>query len=239
MFTGDNDFNVIVANGKTTGLANISSGASVSVANISVTTDNNGDFKVGENNYTVTDADGSVTFITGSNGAVSNIEGLNGTLKTNSQNVTVNGAELTTNDTDVTISSAGSNITKVEGVGCGDVLSGDIDSAAVVVTVTSANDVASWQINSRNYKLTGDSDGVSVTGSRIDGLSANASLEVGAAGNYLVNNTSLNAKIGDTIIGTAENSAYIYDPNNIPLNVNTMTTEEIAAQAGVSTTYQT
>lgn len=87
----------------------------------------------------------------------------------------VNGAALTTNDTDVTISSAGAGISQINGVGHGDVLSGDIDAAVVLVTVTSAADWALWHLNNRNYMLTGDNDGVKVTGNRIDGLDSSAS----------------------------------------------------------------
>ena len=237
--TGDNDFNVIVSDTKTTGLANISAGASVEVANVNVTTDNNGEFKVGENLYTINDADNSVTFITGSNGAVENVTNFSGSLNTNSRNVTINGAALNTNDTDVTISSAGAGISQINGVGSGDVLSGDIDSARVSVTVTSADDTALWSLNNRTYTLTGDADGVLITGNRIDGLDNAASLEVGAAATYLVNNTPLDAKIGDTIIGTAEGSAYIFDPNNVPLDVSSMTDDEISAQVGISTEFAT
>ena len=237
--SGDDDFNVIIENSKTTGLANISASASVSVNNLNVTTDENGDFNVGENLYTINDVDNSVTFITGSNGEVSNITNFNGTLNTNSHNVTVNGVALTANNTNVTISSAGTGISQINGVGSGDVLSGDIDSAAVLVTVTSADDTVLWRLNSKTYMLTGDNDGVQVTGNRIDGLDIAASLEVGAAGTYLVNNTPLEAKIGDTIIGTAEGSAYIFDPNNVPLDVSTMTDDEISAQVGISTEFAT
>ncbi len=235
--TGDSDFNVIVADSMVTELVNISAGASVDVASVDVTTDNNGDFKVGENTFTINDADGSVTFVTNGNGEVANVTNFSGTLNTSARNVTVNGAVFSTNNTNVTISSANENITRLEGVGSGDILSGDIDSATVLVTVASADDTALWRLNSRTYMLTGDNDGISVTGSRIDGLDNAASLEVGAAGTYIVNGEVLSTRVGDTIIGTAEGSAYVFDPNNVPLNVNNMTDEEIAAQTGISSSY--
>ena len=237
--TGDSDFNVIVSDSKTTGLANVSAGATVNAKTMNVTTNNNGEFKVGENLYTVNDADNSVTFITGSTDEVVNVTNFSGTLNTNSRNVTVNGAALTTNNTDVTISSAGTGISRIDGLKSGDSLSGTLDSSTVMVTVGSADDVVSWSLNSKTYTMMRDNDGVSVTGNRIDGLDNSARIKVSAAGTYIVNNTVLNAKIGDTIIGTAEGSAYIFDPNNVPLNVETMADDEIAANVGISTDYST
>ena len=236
---GDNDFNVIVSDGKTNSLANISAGASVSVANVNVTTDNNGNFKFGEYVYSVNDSDGSVTFITNSTGSVENIIGLNGTLKTTARNITINGGTFTTTNTDVTISSAGANITRVEGLDSGDTIGGNLDSSTVVMPSTTNTDISVLTINERTYTLENDSDDVLLTGNRIDGLNSGASLTVGAAGSYIVNNTALTAQIGDVFIGTAEGSAYVFDPNNIPLNVETMSDDELAAQVGISTDYST
>lgn len=235
--SGDNDFNVIVSDGKTSGLANISSGASVSVAGMNVTTDNNGDFKVGEYVYSINDSDGSVTFITNSTGSVENIIGLNGTLKTTARNITINGGTFTTTNTDVTISSAGLNITRIDGLNSGDTIGGNLNSSTVIMPAATDTDTSVLTINERSYSLSNDSDGVSLTGNRVDGLNSGASLTVDAAGSYLVNNTALDARIGDIFIGTSEGAAYIYDPNNVPLDITNMTDEEIAAQAGVSTNY--
>lgn len=237
--SGDNDFNVIVSDGKTSGLANISSGASLSVAGMNVTTDNNGDFKVGEYVYSVTDSDGSITFVTNNTGSVEDIIGLNGMLKTTARNVTINGGKFTTTNTDVTISSAGANITRVDGLNSGDSIGGNLDSSTVAMPATTDTDTSVLTINERSYRLGNDSDGVLITGNRIDGLNSGASLTVGAAGSYLVNNTTLDARMGDVFIGTSEGAAYIYDPNNVPLDTSSMSDEEITSQVGITTTYNT
>ena len=236
--TGDTDYNVIVENSTTTGLVNISSGASVSVANIFVTTDNNGDFKVGENNYSINDTvDGSVTFATGYNGAVENVTNFAGTMKTSAQNVTVNSMAFTTSNTDASIISAGTGISRVEGLTSGDTVSGNLDTTTILMPSTSDSDVSTLTITNTSYTLANDANGVEITGKRIDGLDYGASLQTNAAGVYTVNGTTLTAKVGDIFIGTSEGAAYIYDPNNVPLDANTMTTEEIAAQAGISENY--
>ena len=234
---GDNDFNVVVENSKTVGLNNISSGATVSVSNIFVTTDSNGTFQIGKNVYTINDDDGSITFTTSNNGAVENITNFAGTLKTSAQNVTVNGAAFATTNTDASIISAGVGISAIQGLVSGDTISGDLKLAAALIPGTTNTDINILTINERSYSLGNDSDGVAITGNIIDGLNSGASLTVGAAGSYLVNNTPLNAKIGDVFIGTSEGAAYIYDPNNVPLDTTSMSDDEIAVQAGVSTNY--
>ena len=239
---GDEDFNVIVTGGATADLVNISAGASIDVVNMNVTTDNNGDFTFEDYVYTIDDTvDGSVTFTTDSKGAVSNISNFAGVMKTSAQNVTVNGSAFTTSNTDVSISSAGTGISEINGLVSGDSISGALDTTAVLIPATTDTDTnrSIVTVNSIGYTLIGDDDGVTLIDNSIYGLNGSAALQIGKAGTYLVNNTTLTTNIGDTIIGTAEGSAYIYDPNNVPLNINTMTDDEIAAQAGISTDYST
>ena len=236
--SGDNAFDVLVTDSKTTELANISSGATINVNNLDVTTDNNGDFTFGTDTYVINDTlDNSVTFVTDYNGEVKNITGLTGTLKTTKNTATVNGAAFETTNTDVTITAADSYITRVEGLISGDTISGVLDSATVLMSATTNTDTNILTINERRYTLGNDSDGISIKSNIIEGLSNGASLTVGAAGSYLVNDTALEAKAGDVFIGTEENSAYIYDANNIPLEIETMTDEEIQSQAGITANY--
>ena len=230
---GDTDFDVIVSDSKTVEIVNISAGASLSVSSVLVETNNNGHFNFGTDTYTINDTvDNSVDFSIGQDGAVENITNLSGSMKTSAQNVTVNGTAFTTSNTDASIISAGIGISRVEGLVSGDTVSGELENTAVVMSSDGI-----LNINERNYILSGDSDGIEITGNRIDGLDRNASLEVGAAGTYIVNDTELTAKIGDTIIGTAENSAYVFDKNNLPLDTSQMSDDEIASQTGVANSY--
>ena len=234
---GDTDFDVIVSDSKTVEIVNISSGASLSVASVNVETDNNGDFTFETDTYTIEDSDGSVTFVTKSDGTVDEIKDFAGTLKSSAQSVTVNGTAFNTSNTDASIISAGVGISRVEGLVNGDSVSGSLDTTTILIPATSETDTAIITVNSVSYTIANDSDGVEVTGNRIDGLSNNASIMVGAAGSYIVNNATLTAQIGDIFIGTAEGSAYVYDPNNLPLDTSQMSSEEIAEQVGINTTY--
>ena len=234
---GDEDFNVIVEEGHTKGLANISAGATVSMDSKEVTTDNNGEFTFMSDHYTIEDSDGSVTFITGYNGKVENIKNFEGTLKSSAQSVTVNGAAFSTTNTDTAIISEGVGISRIENLSSGDTISGSLDTTTILIPAANETDTAIITVNSIGYTLASDSDGVEITGKRMDGLDNQASLMVGAAGTYTVNNTELTAQIGNIFIGTAEGSAYIYDPNNLPLDTDEMTDEEIAKQSGINATY--
>ena len=239
--TGDEDYNVIVESGTVKALANISAGASVNVANMNVTTDNDGEFKIGETAFKVTNEEGNATFETDGKGAVKNVN-LNGTISSSANNLTVNGAAVYTSDTDATISSAGSNITLIDGLATDDTVSGDIDSAMVIMPGSTESDTSRLTINGIGYTLENDTDGVIFNGYNsnarvILGLSGGASIKVGAAGKYLVNATPLEAKIGDVIIGTPEFAAYIYDPDKALLNVSTMDDDEIVSQAGIKSSY--
>ena len=49
-----------------------------------------------------------------------------------------------------------------------------------------------------------------------------------------MNNTRLQARIGDIFVGTSEGSAYIYDPNYIPLHATKKTANQNATQVGIA-----
>ena len=235
---GDDDFDVIVADSKTAGFVNISAGASIKVASVDIMTDNNGEFKVGEYVYNVNDTvDGNVTFTTDANGAVKDINDFTGTLNTSARNVTVNGSAFTTTNTDVTITSADNVITQVEGLVNGDSISGALDSATVIISANEDSDTVEVAVNSTGYTLTGDTTGLEIKDDVISGLDSGAKLQISAAGVYNVNGATLITKVGDTIVGTAEGSAYIYDPNNLPLDVTNMSDDSISAQVGISNSY--
>ena len=236
---GDEDFDVLVTDGSTTALTNISAGASVSVDSISATTDNNGDFTFATDTYKIEDTNNSVTFVTGKKGAVTNITDFSGTMQTSAQNVTVNGAAFTTSNTDASIISAGTGISRIEGLVSGDSVGGALDTTTILMATTSDTLKSILTVNDISYTLAGNAENVSITGNVIDGLETGGALEISHAGLYVVNNTALTVNVGDVIIGTAENSAYIYDANNVPLDIETMTDDEIASQAGISTNYST
>ena len=234
--TGDSDFNVIVEGGITSGLNNIGSGSSISVDSMKVTTNGNGNFTFTSDNYAVEDVDGSVTFETRYDGKVTNITDFAGTLKSSAASVTVNGTDFTTSNTDALIISEGAGITRIEGLNSGDTISGSLTNTTVIIPATET-DTTTITVNSVGYTLAGDVDGVGLTGKRISGLADKASLMVGEAGTYIVNDNELTAQIGDVFIGTEEGSAYIYDPNHLPLDVEDMSESEIEAQVGIKTEY--
>ena len=238
---GDEDFNVIVESGTVKAVTDISAGASVSVANVNVTTDNDGEFKIGDTIFKVTNEEGNATFETDGKGAVKNVN-LNGDISSSANNLTVNGAAIYTSNTDATISSTGPNILAINGLSTDDTVSGDIDPAIISMPGSTESDTSRLTINGIGYTLDNDTDGVIFDGYQsgarvIYGLSGGASLRVGAAGTYSVNATPLEARIGDVIIGTPEFAAYIYDPAKALLNVSTMDDDEIVSQAGINSSY--
>ena len=239
--TGDEDYNVIVESGTVKAVTNISAGATVNVNNLNVTTDNDGEFKIGDTTFKVINEEGNASFETDGKGTVKNVN-LNGDISSSANNLTVNGAAIYTSNTDATISSVSSNILAINGLSTDDTVSGDIDSAIISMPGSTESDTSRLTINGIGYTLDNDTDGVIFDGYQsgarvIDDLSGGASLRVGAAGTYSVNATPLEARIGDIIVGTAEYSAYIYDPSKSPLNVGTMEDDEIVSQAGITNSY--
>ena len=160
-------------------ISGISSGASVSVSNMIVTTDNNGNFKVGNEIYTLEDVNRSVTFLTAGNGAVLEVTECEGTLKTSANSVKVNYTTFTTSNTDASIISASVGISRVTGLVSGDSVSGALETTTVIISSD-----GTLTINEHDYILSGDTSGVEITDNRTDGLDNNASLRVGVAGNY-------------------------------------------------------
>ena len=93
---------------------------------------------------------------------------------------------------------------------------------------SSTNTDTAITINGKTYRLAGDTDGVEITPSAngidaISTLAPNASLTVGAAGNYSVNDEALNASIGAVIIGDVEGAAHVYSPDDITFDSETNT----------------
>ena len=175
--------------------------------------------------------------MTGKNGVVNNITDFAGTMQSSAQNVTVNGTAFTTSNTDASIVSAGTGISAINGLASGDTVGGALDTTTVLMAPASDTLKSILTVNEISYTLAANSESVSITGNVIDGLETGGTLEISHAGLYIVNDTPLNVNVGDIIIGTAENSAYIYDSKNVPLDIDTMSDDEIAAQAGISTTY--
>ena len=194
--------------------------------NAHVVSEEEGIFTFVDDTFTIS-GDSSVTFETDGESKVINVGDFAGTLKSSAEQTTVNGAVVGTTNTDASIVSAGSGVSSVLGLADGDAVT---VPSGVVVGMPGTSDADSdtaLTVNGKPYYLENDTDGVAIrsggaTGSdTIDGLAANASLTVGAAGRYNVNGEILNANIGDVIIGDEEGSAHIYDSSDITFDSNT------------------
>ena len=240
---GDNtNLTVYAAEGGFDTVTGLNKDASVTTAkNAHVVTEEEGTFtfignvsSLSPETYTIS-GDSSVTFETDGDSRVNNIADFAGTLKSTAYENTVNGAVVAVDTdaaiTDVSIVSAGTGISSVLGLADGDSVTVPNDTS-VQMPGTSANDTDTViTINGKTYKLEGDTDGVAIKAGAdadtVTGLAPNASLTVGAAGTYNVNSETLTAKIGDVIIGDAEGSAHVYDPNDINIDTDTSTDDII------------
>ena len=194
--------------------------------------------------YTIT-GDSSVTFETDENSRVKNIGDFAGTLNATTARNTVNGAvvEVAKADSDaavsdVSITSAGSGVSSVLGLGNNDSVTVPVGTHAQMPASASSDTATTLTVNGKPYALAGDADGVDIIhGSSIDTittLAGNASLTVGAAGSYYVNDTLLSANIGDVIIGDPEGSAHVYDESDFDLNENSTTEDALKKITGLS-----
>ena len=205
----------------------LNTNASVTTArNAHVVSEEEGIFTFVNDTFTIS-GDSSVTFETDGDSRVVNIGDFAGTLNSSASQTTVNGAVVGTTNTDASIVSAGSGVSSVLGLSDGDSVS---VPSGVVVGMPGTSDADSdtaLTVNGKPYILSNDADGVAIrsggaSGSdTVDGLAANASLEVDAAGRYIVNGETLNANIGDVIIGDEEGSAHIYDPSDVVIDSGT------------------
>ena len=84
---------------------------------------------------------------------------------------------------------------------------------------------ASMAVNTNEFNLANDADGVWIRDREVVGLDEGASLQVSQAGNYTVNGATLTAKAGDVIVGLGDSDAYIYDANHPLITKNTSTDE--------------
>lgn len=96
----------------------------------------------------------------------------------------------------------------------------------------------SFALNDNGLTLTNDADGIWLREKEVVGLDEGASLQVGEAGTYTVNETVLSAKADDIIVGLKD-SAYIYDPNNPLITKNTPTAEIIQQITGGDSSINT
>ena len=81
---------------------------------------------------------------------------------------------------------------------------------------------ASMAVNTNEFTLAGDEDGIWIRDKEIVGLDEGASLKVSDAGNYTVNTANISAKAGDVIVGLENgNDAYIFNANNPLITKNT------------------
>ena len=209
-----------------TGLNN---NAKVNVAkNVSVKTEEAGVFTFVDETFTIS-GDPSVTFETDGNSRVKNVADFAGTLTSTESDVTVNGAAISTTNTDASITAAAGNVT-VSGLADGDSVTVPNGAVVEMPGTTADNSDTAITVNDKPYMLEGDTDGVAIRAgspvASVSGLDGGARLTVGAAGSYNINGTPLDAKNQDVIIGDAEGAAHIYADEDIDFNENT-TTDEI------------
>ena len=172
--------------------------------------------------FTIEGDPNGVTFVTDGNSNVKDIRDFAGTLTSTENEVTVNGAEIYTSNTDASISSAGVGVSAIRGIGDNDTVTAPENTSIAVEA--SGTDTVTVNVNGKPYELTGDEDG----------CLSGAQIKTGAAGLYIVNDTPLDASIGATIVGDPEGSAHVYDPGDITINENT-DTEEIIKQVSGNT----
>ena len=208
----DSKYNAILSNGEVVSVTGIGNNSTITKAeNLSVITNSQGAFTFGSDTYSIS-GDTSVTFETDDESKVKNISDFVGSLKTSSNEVTVNGAEFETSNTDAVILSTGEGISGVNNLQSGDTISGEISSAAVSMPGV-ANGSTSLTVNGKTFELLNDGNGVVIQGDEINGLATNASLKA-TAGTYTINGTVLNVANDEVIYGTAEGTAEIYSAEN-------------------------
>ena len=227
-------FEVQVESDTVTAVTGINTGATISTAkSVSVVTAEQGTFTFPNGIFNVSDNDGVVAFVTDANSNVVDIQGFAGTLTSNQNNVTVNGAAIYSNNTDASLVSSGSGVGTISGLKDNDSVTAP-DGTQVIMPAES-----DLTVNNRKYTLTGDENGISISGSTqptVGGLDSGAVLEVANGGTYVVNNTTLQAVNGSKIIGDPEGTAHIYEDSDIYFESDTEVTAIIEAVTGISET---
>ncbi len=226
--SGSDEYTAIVADGVVNSIGGITDGATISSApNVIVTTAENGTFTFDTTEYKVNDTlDGSVDFTTDGNshvieinnfaGAVSGV--LEGVQSLNGKDFSISGAG------EVSVTSDGDNITGITGITDGTEINGDVADLHYVLPEGKVT------VNGIAYELEGDDNGalfVSNDGRALTGLDKDATLSVGAAGNYTINGTRFTVDAGDAFTVNRD-GAYVIDPKNPPISEKTEAADILA-----------
>ena len=207
-------------------------------ANMNILTDEAGEFTFNNGKYTIS-GDDNVTFETDNRSNVKNVADVVGTVQSSARNNTINGAAVSSNDTDVTIVAAGSGISAVLGAKDGDSINVP-EGTAVEMDMDGNSDTAAITVNGKTFEVTGDTDTVAFTAGSpdsISGLAPGASLRaVNTAGNYNVNGSDVYASVGAVIIGDEEGTAHVYDPSDVNISADDTPEQVIEKVTGGAST---
>lgn len=189
-------------------------------ANMNILTEEAGEFTFNNGVYTIS-GDDSVTFETDGNSRVKNVANVVGTVQSSASNNTINGAAVSSNDTDVTIVASEGGVSAVLGAKDGDSISVPDGTAVEVAGSSDPKITSTFAVNGKEFAVTGDTDTVVYTPGSTDsisGLAPGASLRaVNTAGLYNVNGSDVYATVGAVIIGDEEGTAHVYDPSDVDI----------------------
>ena len=216
--SGSDEYDAIVADGVVNSIGGITDGAIISSApNVTVTTAENGTFTFDTTEYKVNDTlDSSVDFTTdkdshviGINNFAGEVSGvLDGIESLNGNKFNISGAG------EVSLTSDGDEIVSITGITTGTTINGDVADMHYILPEGKVT------VNGIAYELEGDDNGalfVSNDGRALTGLDKDATLSVGAAGNYTINGTRFTVDAGDAFTVNRD-GAYVIDPVNPPIS---------------------
>ncbi|MCR5833419.1 MAG: hypothetical protein K6G55_02025 [Selenomonadaceae bacterium] len=240
-------YGVVVEDGDAVKAYDVTGDATIDAPNMEIAADGDGDFVIGGESYTITDDDGNFNLTTDEDGKLATVDELDGDLVIGDGDgeFTINGAGMSIADTGdgeaVTVSAADDKAT-VSGLQNGDSISGSLSNAEIIAPASASEDESSTlTVNGNPYKISGDEDGVTISGADEDGVGVVEGLDKDAsmmanAGKYTVNGAVLEPEDDDIIIGTAD-SAYIYDSENPVVRPKTSLNEvmEMMGLSAVST----
>ena len=206
-------FNAIVAEGIAVSITGLKAPATINSApSVAIVTSTDGSYTVGSQGYTLNDTlDNSVTFTTDANSNLTGIKDFAGSLNGAVTSLTLNGKAFGTNNSAVTVSSDGHNITAIDGLKNGDSIGGDIENATFFMPQ------GRLTINGGVYTLEDDEDGATSRGGKtFTGVAKDASLTVGAEGTHRVNGSSGRASTG-SVFTVNRDGGYMINPDYLPI----------------------
>lgn len=125
------------------------------------------------------------------------------------------------------MASDGTQITKLDGLRGGDSIGGDLDNASFFLPE------GNLTINGGQFTIEDDADGASASkgGKVITGLAKDASLTVGLAGTYRVNNHGSRASVG-SVFTVNRDGSYLINPAYLPIIEKTPAKEIVGRSGG-------